>query len=56
VGRYKISARYVPQEGTPVNLVLKLRQDDSYSSELTADFQQEAAESFQEIPLDIKFP
>jgi hypothetical protein len=56
VGRYKISAKYIPQNGEPVNLVLKLRDDDSYTAELTADFQQEAAETFQEIPMDIKFP
>lgn len=56
VGRYKISMRYVPKNAPAVNLVIKLRDDDEYVPEITADFQQREGTGFQEIPLDIKFP
>jgi hypothetical protein len=56
VGRYKISMRYVPQNAPAVNLIIKLRDENEYAPEITADFQQREGTGFQEIPLDIKFP
>lgn len=54
VGRYKISVRYAPAGGTPVNLLLTLQNTVNYTKEITADFAQSSL-GYQEIAMLIKF-
>lgn len=55
IGRYKISARYVPANGTPVNLLLTLQKKTAWTKEVETDFVQ-ASLGYQEIAMLIKFP
>lgn len=55
VGRYKISARYVPADGKPVNLLLTLQKKQAWVKELETDFAQSSL-GYQEIAMLIKHP
>lgn len=55
VGRYKISVRYVPAAGTPVNLLLTLQKKLNWAKEITTDFTQSSL-GYQEIAMLVKFP
>ncbi len=54
VGRYKISARHIPPAGTPKPLLLSIRYSGTFSESVIADFEQEDAQTWQEIALFTK--
>lgn len=55
IGRYKISARYVPANGRPVNLLLTRQKKTAWTKEIETDFAQSSL-GYQEIAMLIKFP
>jgi hypothetical protein len=55
IGWYKISARYVPLDGMPVNLLITALKKMNWVKELTTDFAQSSL-GYQEIAMLLKFP
>ena len=51
VGRYKISARHIAPDGSIRKLLLSVRYSGIFAETVTADFEQEAAYTWQEIAL-----
>jgi hypothetical protein len=51
VGRYRISARHLPPNGIPKKLLLSVRYSGVFAETISADFEQEAAQTWQEIPI-----